>query len=491
LIEPTRRIRHPLAYSGDAYLIGEVKRVARFLMGESVLEAERLACPIPELEEAEKHDWAAVRMVDPDSPVPAYIVFRSGTKYVTDEIPANFDGPIYNSVTPASRGVVLRRLKYMAKALRRCSRPAYELLEIGAIVEAAEAWSDPNTVQNSPEATVLAAISERAGHGKSPNVIEDAFELLNAVIRKFNTFRVPGIAAEKAMAVLTFLSMHPKSDGLRRCIDEMTLGVSRVKIHGQDSPPIVVPPMHLDLYLCHPALTSRGTFLFALGAARLLRKKGRQEVQSALSADGIEDFHARLYSGLGAYRGAREIYRTLKGLGEKIPSLWTNFRLDRGETHRLWVECEEARVSILSVLHQGAMPRDAKWNVARPVRMLGQAIDAANNLGVDEARIIVLDVSVRMVCPKFVRDLMLAILAVHSDRDLEIWAEKTRKVVTRLDAAFRANVLSGDPAYLHFAYEIAGMLALKLGRPEEAQTFSDLDLQIGHRVREVLAPQNG
>ncbi|UWU39052.1 MULTISPECIES: hypothetical protein [Rhizobium] len=138
-------------------------------------------------------------------------------------------------------------------------------------------------------------------------------DVINAESLEFYMTRVEGHAAQKAIAVLCYFSLHPERHGIAMILEEMFEGeriwdISAVPTH-------LVPPMDVAFYLTHPRLAGTAAIITAKAAGRVLRERGKALCLEASSADGIEQYHVSLHSALLAYRGALEVYQTLKDLG--------------------------------------------------------------------------------------------------------------------------------------------------------------------------------
>ncbi|PWI49864.1 hypothetical protein B5K03_33865 [Rhizobium phaseoli] len=129
--------------------------------------------------------------------------------------------------------------------------------------------------------------------------------MINAASLEFYMTRGEGHAAQMAIAVLCYLSLHPERHGIATILEEMFEGVRIRDI--SPVPTHLVPPMDLAFYLTHPRLAGTAAIVTAKAAGRVLRERGRALCLEASSADGIEQYHVGLHSALLAYRGALEV----------------------------------------------------------------------------------------------------------------------------------------------------------------------------------------
>lgn len=476
----------PLAYVRDTFLYEELYRIARYLMGEHHVVAELHAWTSAELEAVADQDYAVVQLHYPDTDGPfPYIVFRAGSRYTTDAVPRDFPGVVEVYRVPKPSGIVLRRLRYVAKALARISPVFYERAGVPALVAEVQGWAQTQAGIHDAGAVLGQCMQELASAGSPHDIVEDAIALSNLLGTKFMNCRITGEEFQKASAVLAFFAIHPQPGLLRPAVRGLIDPAAMQQLAG-GKPVVFVPPMDLNYYLSHPSAVSPVSFLAARGAARMLRRVGSESAQKCLDARCIVDFHSGMYTALGRYRGALEILQRLKDLGKHVPTLWSDLSFDEAELHRWWVECEEARVNIMAALHEAALPRHARWNVSRPSRMIFQATRLAESTGYDEASKAVLDLGVRMVAPRFVCDLLVAVVSSVTNTRLERSADRMLRVVADLEAALEQSVLAGDPSYLFYAYWLARRLAEQLDRTAMADDMAVRQGGLRDRVGRIL-----
>ena len=300
--------------------------------------------------------------------------------------------------------------------------------------------------------------------------------------KKFLFFRIPGDEFQKAKATLTLFALHPKRDviraAIRRLLDVQSLAASL------GGPIFFVPPLDINFYLSDPDEFHRGSFYAARGGARMLRRQGSQQVQLAIDSTTVAGFHAALYAALASYRGAFEILSKLKELEKHVPTLWEYLSFDATEIHRWWVECEEARVTITTSLRECAV--HSNWNVARPYRILATADWLSRTDGADSSSKFVLDLCVRLIIPRFVCDILLAVIANRTGTQVERRLKRITAVIAKLESELATSVKLGEPPYLFYAYAVCGSLAEKVGLVSVSDDMSKRQSELYDRVRTLV-----
>jgi hypothetical protein len=460
------------AYSRDTYLYAEFHRVARYLMAEAPSEAESHAVfPWKEIEREINVESSVIRMVYPGAPHrPAYMIFHRGTPHTTSLAPQKIDGRVIDVEIPRSKGMVLRHLRRTAKLLRCASPEMFEIGRVASSLADIEAWCGAtDSVVNGPETVIPKILGQLSDPSLAPkNIVDGAGALMNIVMSEFMWFRVPGSVGQKVEA--TF-SLYPFRDLLKQVIVQRVVGSGRSLSELNDTM-FVFPSIHIAEYLVNPSLGGGLSFTTAREAARLLSQKGRGRCLSALSAYTISEFHNHLYAALFYYRGALEIYAEMKLLAKRIPTICDDYSRSEGEIHRCWVEAEEMRVTICASLSQAALTWRLTWNIARPYRLFRLVVRLIAREGTAAAVAAVRDLAVRLVCPKFVQDMLLAFIAIQQGDGLELWRSRIETIISELEVAMRRCILQGEPAYLEYAYTIAADLAEKSGDMSASAGFA-------------------
>ena len=456
-----------LAYWRDAYIYAEFQRIGRFLMAEEPSEAEHYAAfPHKEVGKQINVEGSVVRMVDSRAPhQPGYMIFHRGTPYTTSTAPPGYEGPIIDVEIPKSKGMILRHLRRIARLLHYASPQMFETLKVASSLTDIEAWcAAANPIIKSSETVIPEILGKLRDPSAAPkNIVDGAEDLINSVMAEFMSLRIPGTASQKVGATLMFFLLYPDKDLLKQLILRCVVGhdYSSDSFNELSAEMFLIPRMNILEYVISTSLGTVPSFITAREAARLLSQKGRSSCLSALSTYTVGEFHNYIYAALFYYRGALEIYSKMKLLRKHSPRIWDDCILSEGEIHRCWVEAEEMRVTIGASLSQAALTWRGAWNIARPYRMFRNVIRLIAVEGNAAAIVAVRDLTVRLVCPKFVQDMLLAFIAIQQDDRLDSWRSRIENIIGELEVALRRCVLQGEPAYLEYAYTIGADLAEK------------------------------
>lgn len=181
-----------------------------------------------------------------------------------------------------------------------------------------------------------------------------------------------------------------------------------------------------------------------------------------------------------------EILSCFKKLGKKFPVFWSMPSFDESEMHRWWVECEEARVNIMISLREAALPRHSTWCVSRPSNIIYAVNKLCEQSGYELASENISDIHLRLVIPKFVGDLLRCSVASACDVQLKRATNRIFNTVEVLERSLKNGVFFGDPAYLYYAYSIAGRLLEQRGEEKISEDMCRRRDGLRDRVHEII-----
>ncbi len=477
---------YPRAYVRETYLYGEVLRIARYLMCESIGEAELHAKQIPYLAEAHSKEYEVVKLLySLDRQNNYYIIFRSGTKYVANSIPTDYTGTVKTVTATEPNGFVMKRFKAVVRLLKRSSPRLFQVAKVADLQEKVERWVSRDIDLLNSSSVVQECMTLLPLNGTGYDTVEEAIKISKKLDEQFLMCHVEGVVYQSASAVLNFFAVHPYPEELVAAINSWFDVQGFIRNLGKGEQKILfVPLLDLNFYLTHQPLNIP-SFLAARGTARMLRREGSQLVQAALDAESITEFHGRLFLALAYYRGAFEVLSRFKLLEKEVPTLWQSLRFDAGELHKWWVECEEARVTIAVALREAALPT-THYNVARPAKIIGVVLHLCASRGKTDAEKAVKDLCVRLVIPKFLCELLLCVLADQGNHRLERWSNRSIVVVEKLEKSLGRSAPSGEPNYLYYSYGVAARLAERAGRVELATDLIRRQDSLRDHVRSIL-----
>ena len=128
-------------------------------------------------------------------------------------------------------------------------------------------------------------------------------------------------------------------------------------------------------------------------------------------------------------------------------------------------------------------------NPARPARLFNYVVGFLEENGFERCEMMVYDLTVRLICPEFLRDLTLALLALAPafSGPVDRWRRRVAELIVDLERDLRDWIIRGEPNYLHYAYEIGAGLERKKGAEHEARILEQRRDQLSLRVDGLLA----
>lgn len=478
-------VEQPSSSNEVMSLHAHLRRVGMLLMAQNPRTAEYYhGSEFKEIDEVMRRGEGVVRCEVPGQPV-EYIVVRNGTRYTTTNPPKWAKEDEILTYRPPEDGgtMVLETLKHLGTEISKLSTLAYEQWDVQKSVETIERYSKatPRHADLMATAEVSEVIAEVLQ--AYPNIQESdkaagewAVTCLNRLAEKFLLLRLPGDAVRKARALLQFFALHPAPLILYRIGIEQAQPLRNVV-------QLLIPRLDLGFYLSHPHLAVSESLIVARGAARFLRRQGKEACRTAVTETSITGFYEQLYQALLYYRSAQQIYEDIEFMGKHVPDIWNIGVLSKAEVRRYWGETEEARVAILVSLDYAAIPRGRGPNPTRPPDFFWYIDMMLRNLGRDEAEMAIYDMVVQLVCPELLRDLGVAWLhSRHTHTLTEKWINRLAKIIGRLEADLVRIVTMGDPNYLIWAYELIGTSLKQMGREDEANSYGQRakNLMSGH-----------
>lgn len=89
----------------------------------------------------------------------SYIVFRAGTRYVSQTVPADYTGIVEICFLPTPAKLVRRRLKYMARLIERVAPQLYKGAELAKLIDSIGTWDGRESLQGERQYLVPDAAS--------------------------------------------------------------------------------------------------------------------------------------------------------------------------------------------------------------------------------------------------------------------------------------------------------------------------------------------
>jgi hypothetical protein len=451
------------------------RRIGMTLLAEEPEVAESIASHRLALEELLRRGEGAIRY-DGSSDSPTYIVLKNGTRYTSQTRPSDIpeDRMIDQGPEDLQATAVWDRLNEVYARLKVDCPEIVEGLWIDQAVEFIGSIRTSGSIigEVAVHQVLSQALRRHTHYTRSAEAAcACSIDAVNAIGTEYKKLRLPGCWAKKYVAVLTFFSVHPDAATLYSINEseaKKLLGstIGTFPVQG-------IPTSDIGYYLTHPESEGYKSFIAANGAARLLRRLGKQMVLEALSQPSLGMFHEILYSASINYLAAQEIYRRILLLGDSIPIIWKWIKLTDAEVRSLWVETEEARVTIGSSLMSAALSHEHLLSVMDPIKFFGYLVAALEREGYDRARSIVHDLLARLICPEVLHDLALVLIDVIAHRSGERTLRRARAVLLQLEGSVRINRAMGDPNFLPLAYSLIVAVLRDLGRDDEAQVFAE------------------
>jgi hypothetical protein len=303
---------------------------------------------------------------------------------------------------------------------------------------------------------------------KTNEVIGDlVLTYLNKLGGNFSALRIPGDSARKVISLFTFFALHPEPlqiYNLGTTRNEQSINLSHMSFFIFD----------LKFYLSHPHLPIHKSLIVAKGAARYLRRQGKESCRSAVAETSIPGFYEHLYWAFLNYRSAQQIYEDIEAIGEYVPSIFDLGVLTKEELRDFWIETEEARVAILVSLEYAAVPRGYGPNPTKPPDFFGYIEMLFHNLGPEETEMKIYDMVARLICPEMLRDIGLAWLQMqHNSALSQKSINKLKNIIQRMEDDLVRIVIKGDQNYLIWAYLLLEAAFKKIGQEDEANSYRD------------------
>jgi len=477
----------PLYFTQDLYLYQCIRCVAMLSMAQDPRVTDRLLYRSKGVDEMLLGGEGVVRFEMPGEVV-SYIVVKNGVKYTSETKPEWVrDNEIVVHKVPAEPpGQLLQGLKEMSHAMLQVNPEAHEVLDVGRLVEKIEACFRRHEHRDTEVEETVGRIvgdilrTDTGDRKTSLPIIERSRDCFNRVVREFMIFGITGEVAKAPTGTLMFFGLHPKPEVLYEELSEFVKGANAAA-SSVGKPSTFVPPMRIGFYL-----TSRGSLIVARRAARFLRQQGKNHLRSAISVVSVVEFYESLFRALLMYLAALVIYSELLRVGDLEPGRWVDAGLDREEIRRYWVETEEARVSILASLAKVYTPGISGGGPLRPTDFCGHVAAYFEATDFDRCEQMILELSVALICPEFLRDLALGLLAALSGRSLDRWRRRVGDIIAELERDLRDWVLRGEPNYLHYAYEVGAALNRRGGLDGEATTLEQKRDELPNRVDEIV-----
>jgi hypothetical protein len=451
------------------------RRIGMALLAEEPADAESIIFHRAALEELERRGQGALRYDGPDGSR-TYIVLKNGTRYTSQTPPVDIPEDQLIILKPADghASVVWDCLNEVCARIKASNPEVVKKLWLDQAVDFIRSIRESGPIV--AEVVVLEVLGQVMRRHAPVTRSEDvasacSLDALNAIAVEYKKLHLPGNSAKKYVAVLAFLSVHPDAAAFYAIHEREAEGLLRSRIGG--APPQALPANDIRYYLTHPESEYYKSFIAAKGAARMLRRTGKEAVIEALSQVSINIFYEKLYDASLNYLAAREIYGHILGLGIMAPSIWKWIRLTEAEVRNLWVETEEARVTIGASFVNVVPPGKRALSPMEPDHFFRRLATILEEEGYEKARSTVHDLLARLILPEIVHDLALVLIDVIGHRSSERTLRRARDVLLQLEANAETNQVMGDPNLLPLAYSLMAAVLRTLGRDDEARIFDE------------------
>ena len=410
---------------------------------------------------------------------PEYVVFHNGTRYTTTILPEwiNESEILHYSQPKYKENVILNLLNETAKKLFDASEEAYDKWEVKKLIKTIDSYSaneehDYDTIAIIRMMNMLNEILlPYESINKTNEVISQlTLEFLNKLTKEFSSLYFPGDSVRKVMSLFMFFALHPEPLQIYKIATTPNEQFMNLSKHFNGRISFFV--FDLKFYLSHPDLEVRKSLIVAKGAARYMRRQGKELCRTAIAETCIAEFYEHLYLAFINYRSAQQIYENIEEIGGYAPSIYDFGVLTKDELRDFWIETEEARVAILVSLEYAAVPRGYGPNPTKPPEFFGYIDMLISSLGSDETEMKLFDMTTRLICPEILRDIGLAWLQIQHKGELSIKTiNRLKKIIERMESDLVRIVIKGDQNYLIWIYQLLEAALRKIGQEDESSIY--------------------
>jgi len=305
-------------------------------------------------------------------------------------------------------------------------------------------------------------------------ISEWAITCANGLLREYAGFGVAGDAVRRPFAALLYYSISPAPDRLFHVGTQSTASIANDDTAGSQKKFFSLPVLDVGFYLTHPELIGVETFVPARRGARFLHRQADEWLRNARVQSGFTRFHDCLYKALIYYRSAMVLYDTVlvKEMVNAIPADWRDELLpDLDELKRDRAACEERRVTILASFAYVLGHEPATPNFTDGMQFLVW-LELLHRVEFEKAEMHIHDFFMRLVYPKFLRDLAIGYIQIENSATLEQGIITLKAVAEFLDENLAANMAMEEVNYLSRTYEALSLALERAGRLDEARSYA-------------------
>ena len=462
--------------------IARFLKLARLLMAEDPLDAELRSVDIPKVREMMARGNGVVKLVWPGAGAKnvTYIVMENGTPYTTSKLPKGFSKKDITEVhISRPEPTLFPELKAACEDLKRVSASSYETFGCENVVKSVATYYEAATEldQTRNETLVYSLISEVPIESRDPGGSPDAAsewatECGNRLLREYTHLTIAGEAIARAFCTLIYFSISPFPDRLFQLGTTFIREAVGLELASQKY--TALPMLEVEFYLLHPDIAGPETFVPARRGARFLQRLGDEIQREARLQSGLNKFHNGLYHALLYYRSAKVMYDIVlsKRVREALPPDWYEELIPDPEALKHDHDaCEERRVAILASLTHVRGSHPGVPNFTDGLQFLGW-LEWLSRQDFAQAELHIHDLDLRLIYPKFLRDLALGAIQVKQPALVDKGIANLKRVADLLEENLSANMTLEEVNYLSPTYQLLADTFTKAGNISEAQRYS-------------------
>lgn len=456
-------------------------KLARLLMAEDPLEADLRSLDVPEVREMMARGVGVVKLVWPGarSKHIDYIVMENGTPFTTSKPPKGISKKDITEVhISRPEPKLFPELKEACEDLKRVSASTYENFGCENVLKSVSAYyeADKEMDQTRNEMLVYSLISEvpmeSGDPGGSPHLAGNwATDCGNRLLREYTHFAIAGEAIARAFGTFIYFSISPFPDRLFQLGTPFIEDAAGPELETQKV--IALPMLGIEFYLLHPEIVGPETFVPARRGARFLQRQGDNLQREARVQSGLNKFHNGLYQALLYYRSAKVVYDVVlsKRVRDALPPDWYKDLIPDSEALKHDRDaCEERRVAILASFAHVVGSHPSAPNFTDGSQFLGW-LDWLSTLEFAQAELHIHDLDLRLIYPKFVRDLALGAIQLKQPALVDKGIAKLKGVAEMLEENLAANMTLEEVNYLSPSYQLLADAFTQAGNVSGAQRY--------------------
>ena len=455
-------------------------KLARLLLAENPLEGEFRTVEVPELRKMMKQRNGAIKLVQHRGKLKHanYIVVQNGTPFTTSRLPRGINKKdVVEAHITNPEPTLLPQFIEACKALEKVSSGTYSAFRCAEILRLVSGYyQDRKTDEPWNDLVAYSHISEITHEWGDPAQSPDrigkwAFACANGLLQEYARFSMAGDSVRRAFATLLYFAISPAPDQL------FLLGTRGTASLGNDDTAkqiVSLPILDVGFYLTHPEIVGVQTFVPARRAARFIHRQADDWQRQARVQSGFTRFHDCLYKALVYYRSAMVLYDALllKEMVKAIPAdLRDELLPDLDDLRRDRAACEERRVAILASFAYVLNSQPGTPNFTDGIQFLDW-LDLLSRVEFEKAEMHIHDFFMRLIYPKFLRDLALGSIQIGNSATLEEGIVTLKAVAEFLDQNLAANMAVEEVNYLSRTYEYLSLASERAGRMYEAKFYA-------------------